>query len=139
MPLTEAETDADLASVLALPIVLVVGLRLGCLNHALLTAEAIRRRGLDLAGWIPNRIDPDMQEPDDNIAYLKTPLGQAAAGRHPALRAAQGGHDLSRAAAGMEDRIVSSWIDEFPSRLHEIKAKHFSTRSREVIPQEAGS
>lgn len=74
VPLTETETDADLATVLALPIVLVVGLRLGCLNHALLTAEAIRGRGLDLAGWIANRIDPNMQEQEDNIAYLKTRL-----------------------------------------------------------------
>ena len=70
VPLGEQETGADLAQALALPVVLVVGLRLGCLNHALLTAEAVRARGLLLAGWIANRIDPHMQATDENVAYL---------------------------------------------------------------------
>ncbi|MES2999364.1 MAG: dethiobiotin synthase [Pseudomonadota bacterium] len=70
VPLTDDETGADLAQALALPVVLVVGLRLGCLNHAALTAEAIRARGLVLAGWVANRIDPAMQAQDDNIAWL---------------------------------------------------------------------
>ncbi len=52
----------------------VAGLRLGCLNHALLTAEAIRARGLTLAGWVANRIDPQMQAQEDNIAYLREQL-----------------------------------------------------------------
>jgi dethiobiotin synthetase len=56
-------------------VVLVVGLRLGCLNHALLTAEAIAARGLTLAGWVANRVDPDMLAPDDNIAWLRQRLG----------------------------------------------------------------
>jgi hypothetical protein len=56
----QLERLADLAQALALPVVLVVGVRLGCLNHALLTAEAIRTRGLPLAGWVANRIDPQM-------------------------------------------------------------------------------
>lgn len=75
VPLGERETGADLARALALPVVLVVGLRLGCLNHALLTAEAIRARGLTLAGWICSRIDAAMLAPEDNVAYLKTHLG----------------------------------------------------------------
>lgn len=54
--------------------VLVVGLRLGCLNHALLTAEAIRARGLRLAGWVANQLDPDMLEPDHNITFLQRRL-----------------------------------------------------------------
>ena len=70
VPLTDTLTGADLAQALALPVVLVVGLRLGCLNHALLTAEAIRARGLTLAGWVANRVDPDMEAVEDNIAYL---------------------------------------------------------------------
>lgn len=74
VPLGEHETGADLAQALALPVVLVVGLRLGCLNHALLTAEAIRARGLRLVGWICNRIDAAMLQPEDNIAYLRTHL-----------------------------------------------------------------
>lgn len=75
VPLGEHQTGADLARALALPVVLVVGLRLGCLNHALLTAEAVRARGLTLAGWICNRIDPEMLEPEENVAYLRTQLG----------------------------------------------------------------
>lgn len=74
VPLGEGDTGGDLAKALALPVVLVVGLRLGCLNHALLSAEAIRARGLTLAGWICNRIDADMQQPEGNIAYLRSQL-----------------------------------------------------------------
>jgi hypothetical protein len=62
-------------------VVLVVGLRLGCLNHALLTAEAIRARGLTLAGWVANHIDPDMLAQDDNIAFCKTVAGASAGHR----------------------------------------------------------
>jgi dethiobiotin synthetase len=75
VPLSKEETGADLAQALSLPIVLVVGLRLGCLNHAALTIEAIRVRGLRLAGWVANRIDPAMQAKEDNIAWLKRRLG----------------------------------------------------------------
>jgi dethiobiotin synthetase len=75
VPLNERETGADLAQALQLPVLLVVGLRLGCLNHALLTAEAIRTRGLTLAGWVANRIDPQMSSQDDNIAFLNERLG----------------------------------------------------------------
>ncbi len=74
VPLSDTETGADLAQALALPVVLVVGLRLGCLNHALLTAEAIRARGLTLAGWVANRVDPAMDAVDENIAYLRARL-----------------------------------------------------------------
>ena len=75
VPLSETQTGADLAVALQLPLVLVVGMRLGCLNHALLTAEAIRARGLTLAGWIANRVDPDFLCPDENLAYLRAHLG----------------------------------------------------------------
>ncbi|MBV7427954.1 MULTISPECIES: dethiobiotin synthase [unclassified Acidovorax] len=75
VPLSDTETGADLAQALALPVVLVVGLRLGCLNHALLTAEAIRARGLALAGWVANRVDPGMDAAEENIAYLRDRLG----------------------------------------------------------------
>ena len=70
VPLNETETGADLARALALPVVLVVGLRLGCLNHALLTQDAIQARGLRFAGWVANRIDPFMAAQEDNIATL---------------------------------------------------------------------
>jgi dethiobiotin synthetase len=75
VPLSPEHTGADLAQALGLPVLLVVGLRLGCLNHALLSAEAIRARGLPMAGWVANRIDPDMAAVDDNIHYLRQRLG----------------------------------------------------------------
>lgn len=74
VPLSDTETGADLAQALGLPVVLVVGLRLGCLNHALLTAAAIRARGLTLAGWVANHIDPGMLAQSDNIAFLQHQL-----------------------------------------------------------------
>lgn len=75
VPLSQTQTGADLAVALGIPLVLVVGMRLGCLNHALLSAEAIRARGLVLAGWIANRIDPDFLCPEENLDYLRTHLG----------------------------------------------------------------
>jgi dethiobiotin synthetase len=74
VPLNDRETLADLAVAMAAPVVLVVGLRLGCLNHALLTAEAIRADGLVLAGWVANSIDPDMRCQAENIATLRQRL-----------------------------------------------------------------
>lgn len=74
VPLNEGETLADLARELQLPVILVVGLRLGCINHALLTAEAIRRDGLVLAGWVANAIDPAMTARQENIATLRALL-----------------------------------------------------------------
>ncbi len=71
VPLGADWDTADLARDLGLPVVLVVGLRLGCINHALLTAEAIRARGLRLAGWVGNRIAPDMLWADENVHSLR--------------------------------------------------------------------
>jgi len=70
VPLNRTETMADLVAVLDLPVVLVVGMRLGCLNHALLTAESISARGVSLAGWVANQIVPDMDNVDQNIETL---------------------------------------------------------------------
>ena len=64
-------TVADLAEELSLPIILVVGLRLGCLNHALLTAQAIRQSGLPVAGWIANHVEKDFSSSEKNIMTLK--------------------------------------------------------------------
>jgi dethiobiotin synthetase len=77
--------SADLAVALGLPLILVVGLRLGCINHALLTAEAIAARGLTLAGWVANQIDPEMARIDDNIAALRERLGAPLLGRMPRI------------------------------------------------------
>lgn len=74
VPLGEAQDFADLARVLELPVVLVVGMRLGCLNHALLSAEAILSRGLQFAGWVANTLDPDMAEFTANLQTLRARL-----------------------------------------------------------------
>jgi dethiobiotin synthetase len=75
VPLNDHQTLADFAKALGAPVVLVVGMRLGCLSHALLTAEAIRADGLDLIGWVANHIDPDMAQPEENVASLRLRLG----------------------------------------------------------------
>jgi dethiobiotin synthetase len=74
-PLNEAEFIADLAAALNLPVLLVVGLRLGCLNHALLTVAAVRQRRLQLAGWIGNQIEPDFARMNENLLTLEQHIG----------------------------------------------------------------
>lgn len=83
VPLNDTEDGADLADALRLPLILVVGIRLGCLNHASLTAEAIASRGLPLAGWIANRVDPHMPEQEANIAWLARRLKAPCLGDIP--------------------------------------------------------
>jgi dethiobiotin synthetase len=73
-PINELETMADIAAALDLPVILVVGLRLGCLSHALLTAQAIEARGLTFAGWIANHLQPHFDFAAENIAALETRL-----------------------------------------------------------------
>ena len=75
VPLGPGADTGDLASRLALPVILVVGMRLGCLNHALLTAEAIAARGLTLAGWVANHVDARMEAADENVCALVKRLG----------------------------------------------------------------
>jgi len=74
VPLNARQDTADMAEMLGVPVILVVGMRLGCINHALLSAQAIRQRGLTLAGWVANRIEPDMPFVQDNIAALEQRL-----------------------------------------------------------------
>jgi len=83
VPLDNDLDGADLAVALGLPVVLVVGLRLGCLNHALLSHEAIEARGLSLAGWVANRVDVRMAEVDANIALLARRLPAPCLGDLP--------------------------------------------------------
>ncbi|MCJ8170343.1 dethiobiotin synthase [Atopomonas sediminilitoris] len=85
VPLHDGETLADLAKVLNVPVILVVGVRLGCINHALLTAEAIQRDGLTLAGWVANIVEPNTSRLDDNLATLEQSLPAPCLGRVPYL------------------------------------------------------
>ena len=84
VPLGPQVDAADLAQRLALPVILVVGMRLGCINHALLSAQAIEARGLTLAGWVANRIDPQMARFDENLESLKERLTAPLLGVIPA-------------------------------------------------------
>lgn len=84
VPINGTETLADLAAALALPVILVVGLRLGCINHALLTADAVRRSGLTLAGWVANACSREaMCAQDANIEALRARLGAPLLGIVP--------------------------------------------------------
>ncbi|MFZ6800915.1 dethiobiotin synthase [Undibacterium sp. Di24W] len=75
VPLDDETTTVDLAQRLTLPVILVVGMRLGCINHALLTAQAINASGLRLAGWVANTVDTDMKFFEENVQTLKQRLG----------------------------------------------------------------
>ena len=74
VPLDDRFDTLDIARELALPVLLVVGVRLGCINHARLSVLAIRARGLALAGWIATRIDPQMAYADENVAWLSSEI-----------------------------------------------------------------
>ncbi|MDE0798349.1 MAG: dethiobiotin synthase [Nitrosomonadaceae bacterium] len=74
VPLNDRNDVADMAYALDLPVILVVGMRLGCLNHALITAKIIQASGLKLAGWVANQIDPQMNSFDENLHTLKERL-----------------------------------------------------------------
>ncbi|MBW8371844.1 MAG: dethiobiotin synthase [Thiobacillus sp.] len=86
VPLNDREDMADLAQRLDLPVVLVVGLRLGCLNHALLTAESIANRHVPWAGWVANHVDPGMDCQAENIAALRARLPSPCLGVQDFLR-----------------------------------------------------
>lgn len=85
VPLAGQATLSDLPVALALPVILVVGVRLGCINHGLLSAEAIARDGLVLAGWVANLIDPHTARLEDNLATLAERLPAPCLGVVPRL------------------------------------------------------
>jgi dethiobiotin synthetase len=97
-PLSATLTQADLVRALDVPVLLVVGLRLGCLNHAILSARAIAGDGCRLAGWIGNAVDPDMERRDDQRAMLQARLGAPCLGWIPHL-------------AGADPEAVSRYLD----------------------------
>ncbi len=82
-PLSATIDQSDLVRALDLPVVLVVGLRLGCINHARLTARAIEADGARLVGWIANEVDPAMARIDDNFEILRERLPAPCWGRLP--------------------------------------------------------
>jgi dethiobiotin synthetase len=84
VPLNEKETLADVCEALRADVILVVGMRLGCLSHALLTAADVARRGLAIAGWVANCLPPEMDELDANVASLEARLPAPCLARIPA-------------------------------------------------------
>jgi dethiobiotin synthetase len=98
-PIGDSATMADLASALALPVLLVVGLRLGCLNHALLTRESIAARNAAFGGWLANAVDPHFERRLENLAALTTRLGAPPLASIPYLGSGPGTPDLRQAAA----------------------------------------
>lgn len=86
VPLNDAEYLSDLVKALRLPVILVVGVRLGCVNHAMLTLEAIQRDGLTVAGWIANVINPSMSSLQDNLQTLTKLIKMPCLGIVPYLK-----------------------------------------------------
>jgi dethiobiotin synthetase len=105
-PISAVETMGDLAERMALPVVLVVGLRLGCLNHALLTREAIRSQGLPFAGWVANKMATEMPLADANIDTLASRFGMGPLGVVPSGIPARD-QGLPAWAVPMAEKLVS--------------------------------
>ncbi|MDQ1303746.1 MAG: dethiobiotin synthetase [Pseudomonadota bacterium] len=99
VPLNETETMADLAVALGYPVILVVGMRLGCINHALLTAAAITAAGLQLAGWVANGVTPEMEALAENVRALEQRLPALRLGTVPFL------------AGGCTPERLNTWLD----------------------------
>jgi len=86
VPFNEQESAADLARMLKMPVILVVGLKLGCINHALLSVESILASGVQLAGWIANEVEPNMLSRDENIATLRAAISSPFLGVVPYMK-----------------------------------------------------
>jgi dethiobiotin synthetase len=90
VPLDATRSSAELPKLLGMEVILVVGLRLGCLNHALLTVEAIAARGLALAGWVGNHLDPSFARADANVATLRARIAAPCLGIVPRMEGEPG-------------------------------------------------
>lgn len=99
VPIDDQHSMVDLAQHLNLPVILVVGLRLGCINHALLTAQAIAASGLRLAGWVANTVDANMLYLDDNVAALSQRIAAPCLGVLP------------RFASSVSPELASSYLN----------------------------
>src|SRR5579871_2950428 len=91
-PISRKQSMADLAKCLQIPVLLVVGVRLGCLNHALLSKQAIEASGAKWAGWVANRVDPHLERAAENLATLERTLGSAPLAVFPFLPSDEPSH-----------------------------------------------
>jgi dethiobiotin synthetase len=108
VPLNDVHDTADLACMLGLPVIMVVGLRLGCISAALITAEAVKARGLTLVGWVANALTPDMAHEAANIAALRQRLAAPLLGYVPSLSSPS----AALAAAQLDFSLLSGWPDK---------------------------
>jgi dethiobiotin synthetase len=106
-PINERETMADLAQALALPALIVVGLKLGCLNHAQLTRLAVDSRGVPLAGWVASGVDPQMSHAEANLDSLERLLGEPPLAVVPHLPAGGTGIALTGLAYALARRTIT--------------------------------
>jgi dethiobiotin synthetase len=83
VPLTETFTTADLVECLEIPVILVVGMKLGCINHTLLTVESILNKKQKLCGWVANRVDENMEAYEENFSFLKEKIKAPCLGEVP--------------------------------------------------------
>jgi len=102
VPLDASRSFAELPALLGMDVILVVGLRLGCLNHALLTVEAIAARGLALAGWVGNGIDPGFARRESNLETLRSRIPAPCLGVIPWMPKA----DVGTAAANLSAELL---------------------------------
>lgn len=107
-PIGDTTSMADIAIELAVPAILVVGIRLGCLNHTLLTRESIAARGVPFCGWVANHIDPELERATENVAALSLRLGAPPLARLPFMAVGSTSPDVGEAAA----------------RLHALSVEH---------------
>lgn len=113
VPLGAALSMSDVPKALGLPVVLVIGLRLGCINHGLLTVESIRAGGIRLAGWIANQVDPDMDAYQENLATLGALIDEPCLGIVPWLASPEPG----RVADHLEvDELLRAGPEELRGR-----------------------
>ncbi|MEZ9199244.1 dethiobiotin synthase [Shewanella sp. 10N.286.54.B9] len=85
LPLSEGHYMSEVVQAMSLPVILVVGMKLGCLNHALLTIEAIERDGIVIAGWVSNQVDSTMKNQQENLASLQQMISAPFLGHIPHL------------------------------------------------------
>lgn len=108
VPLGDDADFGDLAVRLALPLIMVVGMRLGCLSHALLTCESIERRGLVLAGWVANRIDPRMHRYRENVEALRRRIDAPLLADFPHVRVQARRREAMRGSFDMSS--LGKWL-----------------------------
>lgn len=117
-PLSDSLTFADWAQAEQLPVILVVGVKLGCINHAMLTAQAVRQAGLPLAGWIANDVQPPGKRHAEYLATLKTDWPRRSSAKYRGL-------PISRSATISASIWTSGrWIRRYPLRQQRLIQRH---------------